>query len=935
MAIMRILIMIFTSWMVFISVPLSAHGLTSSEDTTLEQANAIIQVLHDSALVEYMHGNYQKSESFFKEIIGLRHRLLPDDSIQMAAAYVNMGVMYSKNWNFNEALEYYEKAESIFNTLENSQTEIARIIINKGNIVMKMGDPLKSISYYEQSERIYKSHGILDSTIMHNIYANLAIAAIKAQLYEYALRYLDLAERYISTNKEFLKLLYHNYTRIYRDLGDFQKARLYYNYSLDIYKNEEDIYKGYFNYAYFLIFYDIDLEKGLNYVKAGLEYYEKNKVNSPLFKAYALQITGNYYEKKDDLDKALSYYQQAIILVSDDFHDMDISANPVSVSNTYDGRILIYLKDKARVLLKYYEKNPDTRYLEHALNSSLKAIEIINRMRFRYTSEASNFLISEKEKYTFDFTEKVAYLLYSITGNTSYLNQGFTVNEQGRAFSLLSSIRKQRATEYGGIPDIILAEEKDLNRRLSLYEELIFQEKQSVSPDTGKISAWKTSLFEVEQNYEKFVKRLEKEFPNYYSLKYDQHITNPEEIRQKIGQNTALLEYSILDSLLLIYYTNKEKTDVISVHLEPGFENKCDEFSSLITKQSFSDDVRDTYKKYKKLGYELYRILIEPVEDEISAENLIIIPDGAISYIPFDALLTQNVIPDKLDYPNLPFLIRKYSAGYSYSATFHFNPIRHIRIQNQSLLAFAPSYSNLMTGIDDSEAFREPDLSRLLTLPGVKDEVKKISRIIDAEVYMDEEATEKNFKTFADRYRILHLAMHTLIDDENPMFSKLAFTYQTADTTEDNFLHTYEIYNMKFNASLAVLSSCSSGYGKIQEGEGIQSLARAFAYAGCPTILMTLWEVADLSTVLMMDKFYTYLKDHDPVPVALRKAKLDFLMNADLLNANPFFWSSYVIIGDSNPIFPLNRGILFINVLLLILPLCYLGFIYKKYSGKQ
>jgi CHAT domain-containing protein len=411
-------------------------------------------------------------------------------------------------------------------------------------------------------------------------------------------------------------------------------------------------------------------------------------------------------------------------------------------------------------------------------------------------------------------------------------------------------------------------------------------------------------------------------------------VTSIEEIQNKIDRNAVLIEYSVLDSLLLIYFTDREKSDVVSVALQPGFEDMCNEFYSLITDQSFSNGVRETHKKYTQLGFELYKILIEPIKDQFQAENLIIVPDGAISYIPFDALLTSRADTGKFDYRQLPYFIRQYSTGYSYSSTLHFNPIQHTRIQSEAVLAFAPSYPEGM-GRDIRFNFnRKPEIDQLLSLPGVKDEVKRISKIVKTDVFNDSEATEENFKRLADRYKILHLAMHTLIDDDNPMFSRLAFT-QPADTTEDNFLHTYEIYNMKFNASLAILSSCSSGYGKIQEGEGIQSLARGFAYAGCPSILMTLWEVADLSTVFVMEKFYEYLKVHDPKPVALRKSKLDFLAEADQLRSNPFFWSSYVIIGDSNPVYPFKPGILIINFILLIIPLGYLGILQKKYRNEN
>jgi CHAT domain-containing protein len=149
------------------------------------------------------------------------------------------------------------------------------------------------------------------------------------------------------------------------------------------------------------------------------------------------------------------------------------------------------------------------------------------------------------------------------------------------------------------------------------------------------------------------------------------------------------------------------------------------------------------------------------------------------------------------------------------------------------------------------------------------------------------------------------------------MYSKLAFT-QNVDSFEDGFLNTYEIYNMKYNARLAVLSSCKTGYGKIQKGEGVMSLARGFMYAGCPSIVMTLWEVSDRSGAKLMKDFYKSLKKGKNKTVSLREAKLEFLRKADQLKAHPFFWSTYVAIGDSSSLYPSHTKYLLIIIAALL-----------------
>jgi CHAT domain-containing protein len=166
--------------------------------------------------------------------------------------------------------------------------------------------------------------------------------------------------------------------------------------------------------------------------------------------------------------------------------------------------------------------------------------------------------------------------------------------------------------------------------------------------------------------------------------------------------------------------------------------------------------------------------------------------------------------------------------------------------------------------------------------------------------------------------------------DDNPLNSLLAFTnVDNNDTAEDNRLYAYEIYNLKLNAQMTVLSSCSSGFGKMQKGEGMMSLARGFIYAGCPSIVMTLWQVADQSSSELMTSFYKYLKKGKSKQEAMRLSKIDYLENADDLTSNPYFWSGFVVVGDSSPIYRKSGMIYYISIIILFIGIL-LFFQYKK-----
>ncbi len=401
-------------------------------------------------------------------------------------------------------------------------------------------------------------------------------------------------------------------------------------------------------------------------------------------------------------------------------------------------------------------------------------------------------------------------------------------------------------------------------------------------------------------------------------------------MQKKISKRSIIVEYSFMDSLLYTYIISQDRSLVLEQKIDTSLAADCNRFYNVMTRQNFSYDVTTTYKNYTRLGYKLYKELFAPVEPYLEGKDVIIVPDGAIYYVPFEALITKPVKDLTPDYYTVPFLIYEHAFSTSYSSTLHFSEIPHSGKALNEILAFAPSYANLTSYSPGFELLRQSDQEELIRIPGVKMEVDKISKEMKCKVYEGVNATETNFKKQAANYKILHLAMHTILDDNNPLYSKLAFT-QVKDTANDNFLHTYEIYDMKLNASLAVLSSCGSGFGKFQEGEGMQSLARGFTYAGCPSILMTLWEVADQSTVSLMDRFYYYLGQGESKSEALRKSKLEFLANADQLKSNPFFWSSFVIIGNSEPVYHNKIWNLIIDILILLIPVPVVFLLYRRY----
>jgi CHAT domain-containing protein len=134
------------------------------------------------------------------------------------------------------------------------------------------------------------------------------------------------------------------------------------------------------------------------------------------------------------------------------------------------------------------------------------------------------------------------------------------------------------------------------------------------------------------------------------------------------------------------------------------------------------------------------------------------------------------------------------------------------------------------------------------------------------------------------------------------MHSKMLF-YQEKDSVEDGSLNTYEVYGVPLKAKMVILSSCNTGNGILHSGEGILSLARGFIYAGSQSVIMSMWEIEDRSGTEIVEGFYKYLKKGFKKSDALRKARIDYLKNADMLRSHPYFWSSLVIYGNNAPLY--------------------------------
>ncbi len=257
-------------------------------------------------------------------------------------------------------------------------------------------------------------------------------------------------------------------------------------------------------------------------------------------------------------------------------------------------------------------------------------------------------------------------------------------------------------------------------------------------------------------------------------------------------------------------------------------------------------------------------------------------------------MLTQRPVPTATHYAlsQLDYLFEKYTIHYSYSTALLLQErVKEETTSLRNFVGFAPSFKDAEVAGNVRSCNNRGEL---YSLHCSQQEVEQIHDLLGGEIWIGEDAQKSNFKAVAPNSKVLHLATHACVDEQNPQFNKIYFA--------DDYLSNNDLYNLLFQAELAVLSACNTGSGQLVRGEGVMSLSRGCIHAGCPSVVMSLWAVDDCTTSNIMVDFYRNLKNKKDKPTALRQAKMNFLNSAKKDRQHPYYWAAFVQFGNPIPL---------------------------------
>ena len=653
---------------------------------------------------------------------------------------------------------------------------------------------------------------------------------------------------------------------------------------------------------------DINLAKkeyalSRSYYERALAVAEKVYTNQYEGKAKIYRHIGQTYLLSGQLDQALGYFQQALIEQIANYDNPLVESNPTLEGVHPTKELLESLSSKAFALyLKSKAVAQDTTSLLLSLDTYQLTASVIDQMRQTFPSLEYKQFISAKAASLYEQAIKASLRAYELgLTQKDFLAEAFYFSEKGKATTLLEAVKTNEARAFADISPTLLAQENQLKRELTYWENQLYQADKD---STQRL--FRNRAFETREAYNVLVKRLEEEYPNYYQLKYDTDVVGVAELQAQLPENAALVSFSYGDSTLYAFTVHPDAMHYHTVPLDSLFPSQLENVLQTVSQYDFARaDNPPMFRQFTEDAHQLYQTLVQPSLEACAdpVKQLIIIPDGLLGYLPFDVLLTGMPTTPAIDYQRLPYLVKQLPISYEYSATLLAEATDAKQETSASYLGFAPSYQD--APLAESREGRTTLDGQWLGLGQLRynrEEVAFAADLFGGEMFTGDEATETNFKQQAGQGKLLHLSMHAYAHDKNGDFSGLIFTQQGDSTQEDGFLHSNELYNLSLRAELAVLSACQTGIGTLAPGEGIMSLGRAFKYAGCPNVTMSLWNADDQSTNHIMQYFFAHLHGGLAKDEALRRAKLDYLGQARSAQAHPYYWAAFVQLGDRDPL---------------------------------
>lgn len=834
----------------------------------------------------YFEADYDSTTYYYEKSLEIKKNF-KTDPYALAVSTYNLALVYDDLGQFERAMELYKQSESLLLESKVSKNFLSDVYVGMALIYFYAGDISNAEGYAEKAmEKGLISYGEFNPnmTFVYTTYANILETEKK---YEES---IALLEKNLKIRRSTYGELHRWTCETYYDLGNayvlmnnYDKAAGYYKKAIEIGKkiNSRQYLANARNFlAQLYLDREINLEEAERLLMASLE------TNRSIYGDKSDLVAENYlqlakvFKLKRNKSLFLEHINKSLESANYMKEDLGSVIGPFQVISA-----LMMVSDWHN---ETYEKDHEIKHLLDSYELVDQKTTLIKHTQKNFSSDRSRIDFANKYREVFESDLGLCWLLYHETKDQKYLQKAFELSETNRNTTLLIGLQAIEYRAYGEIPQDKLDLEHSTKKALEKVKMDIFFEKSASEPDKEYYKSLLDERILLSRKMDSIYNDFNKNYPKFKNISSANEIVKIGDIQATLDNDTQLITYFLGEESLFSFNITKDSISLLRADISDKLINITNDFKNHLSKREDIDELSYDLFMYL-LGQQLHR----------DKTNMIIIPDNVLNYIPFEVLRFSDG----------SLVLEKHNVSYNGSARIFLELEKEFFKYDapQNWAGFAPSYN------------QENELS------SSKDEINGIASLTDGEKFIGENAKKENFSLNNKQFSVLHFAMHAKIDNENPLYNRLLFA--------DGELTSSEIYTSNSKANMVVLSACNTGFGKIEKGEGVMSMARAFHYSGIPAVVMSLWKVPDQETKIIMIDFYKNLKKGKSKSEALRLAKLNYLdkiKNSDL--KHPYYWSGFVINGNTD-VLEMNDSMKSLKwIVFAICSILILSHLYKRFK---
>lgn len=874
----------------------------------------LVRILSNFAAVHHYRGEYQEEALYLQRL--LERSNASGDKWGAAAALNGLGNIANHQGHLNQALDYFKEAVRLGEEIGNPKVS-GTASYNAGRVYKRLGEPDVAVEYYRKAldllELIDKSRAILPLGGFGELYIDRGDYVRALEYYQRALQKAQALEE-----PEFISSSMLGIGNVYAAQGNTDLALDYYERGLRVaegarLKNPIAKLLGTIGSVYLT---RGDSAKAVEYfqrvVKLGEELDTKD------FLSGGLMFLGDAYTKGGDYRQALEHHQKALVIArdsSDVIREADINrsladdflhlGDPQKALECADRSSSLAVSSGATSSLWQARTIAGRALLtlnrpEDARRAFRDAIDNVERLRDQVAGdERDRQLFFENKTGPYDGMIRLSLA----EGNWA---EAFSYAERAKGRVLLDVLGGRRGDVTQTMTVREIEQDRALAREIASLNTELDQLKRRPERDDRAVTEVQGRLEKARLAYEKFMTDIYVAHPELKVQRGEVKTITAAEAAPLLDERTALVEYFVGEAATYMFVLTKAKA--VAGGVSPVSLNV---FTIKVGREELSraaDDFRRRVAErdlaIKKPAQQLFELLVAPARGLLGDKaELCIVPDGPLWRLPFQALYQKEggyLLEQHAIYyaPSLSVLREMRKRAALRQATTRTTDAAPV------LLAFGNPALNSETVTRVKSVYRNESLD---PLPDAEKEVERIGQMYGpdrSKVLVKGGAREDVVKAEAGRYRVIHFAAHAILDNNNPMYSRIVLSPSPGGGPEDGLLEAWEIMRLNLTADLAVLSGCETALGRVGEGEGMIGISWAMFVADCPSVVASQWKVESARTAELMVEFHRNLLRgrtgegaRTTKAEALRRAALSLLHGPQ---NHPAYWAGFVLIGNGN-----------------------------------